>query len=150
MSSQKFAAPLALEISPSWVFAALLLGAHGVALILTFLIPQLPMVVSGVLAAVFAAHAGFSVSRHALLRAPRSVVRVLWNAADVWSLCLRDGTTLEAQLVPGSFVHPLLTVLNFRITRWRRVSVVIFPGRVDAEMFRKLRVKLRLTRTSPE
>lgn len=150
MSSQKYAAPLALEISPSWLFAALLLGVHGVALILIFLIPQLPLEVCGVLAAALAAHAWISVSRHALLRARRSVVRVLWTATNTWLLSLHDGTASDAQLLPGSFVHPLLTVLNFRITRWRRVSVVIFPGRVDAEMFRKLRVKLRLTRTSPE
>ena len=150
MSSQKYAAPLALEISVSWLFATILLVAHGIALILVFLIPQLPMVVSSILAAALAVHAGFSVSRHALLRAQRSVVRLLWNAADVWSLTFRDGTTTEAQLLSGSFVHPILTVLNFRITRWRRVSVVIFPGRVDAEIFRKLRVRLRLTRTSVE
>lgn len=150
MSSQKYAAPLALEIAPSWWLGALLLSVHAMTITLLFLLPDLPITLSIVLAAALAVHAGFSVLHHALLRTPRSVVRLLWNAEDVWILTLRDRTTVETQLVPGSFVHPLLTVLNFRITRWRRAPVVIFPGRVDAEVFRKLRVRLRLTKTSPE
>lgn len=150
MSSQKYAAPLALEIAPSALFAALLLCVHSAAIMLVFLLPVVPLIVSIVLATGIAAHAFYSVLRHALLRAPESVVRVLWNAEDVWLLSLRNGTTREAKLVPGSFVHPLFSVLNFKLTRWRGASLVIFRGRVDVEQFRKLRVRLLLTKTSPE
>ena len=149
MSSNTYAAPLALEISPLVPFALVLACAHGgVAAVLVML--PLPYELVAVLTVIVAAHAVHAIRRHALLRDARSVVRVLWDVQDEWRLTCRDGTTFYARLLPGSYLHPLLTVLNFKVTRWRRVSVLILPKRVDVEGFRQLRVRMMLARSLPE
>jgi hypothetical protein len=149
MSSNTYAAPLALEISPSVPFALVLACAHGGAVVVLALLP-LPYWLIAVLTVVVLAHAVHAIRRHALLRDAKSVVRVLWDAQDEWRLTRRDGTTFYARLLPGSYRHPLLTVLNFKVSTWRRTSVVILPKRVDAEAFRQLRVRMLLVSSSPE
>jgi len=149
MSSNTYAALLALELSPSVPFALVLACAHGGAAAVLAMLP-LPYEWVVVLTVLVAAHAVYAIRRHALLGDARSVVRVLWDVQDEWRLTRRDGTTFYARLLPGSYLHPLLTVLNFKVTRWRRVSVVILPKRVDAERFRQLRVRMMLVSSSPE
>jgi len=149
MSSNTYAAPLALEISPSVPFALVLAGAHGGAVAVLVMLP-LPEELIAVLTVLVAVHAVYAIRRHALLRAAKSVVRVLWDAQDEWRLTRRDGSTFYARLLPGSYLHPLLTVLNFKVSNWHRTSVVILSTRVDAEGFRQLRVRMLLVSSSPE
>ena len=149
MSSNRYAAPLALEIAPSVPFVLVLAGAHGGVVIVLAMLP-LDYGLVAVLTLLVMVHAGYAIRRHALLRDAQSVTRVGWDAQDQWTLTRRDGTTCSARLLPGSYLHPLLTVLNFKVTRWRRVSVVILPTRVDTEGFRQLRVRLMLASSLPE
>jgi hypothetical protein len=149
MSSNTYAAPLALEIAPSVSFALVLACVHGAAVGVLAMLP-VPAELIAVLTIIVLAHAVVAIRRHALLRAAQSVVRVLWDAQDEWRLTRRDGSTFYARLLPGSYRHPLLTVLNFKVSYWRRTSVVILPGRVDAEAFRQLRVRMLLVSNSPE
>ncbi len=149
MSSNTYAAPLALEIAPSIPLALALVCAHGGAAIMLAMLP-LPDGLILVLTVLVAAHTVVALRRHALLRDTRSITRVLWDTQDQWTLTHRDGTTCSARLLPGSYLHPLLTVLNFKVTRWRRASVVILPKRVDTEGFRQLRVRMMLASNLPE
>jgi len=149
MSSNTYAAPLALEIAPSVPFALVLACVHGAALGVLAMLP-VPDELIAVLTIIVLAHAVVAIRHHALLRAAQSVVRVLWDAQDEWKLTRRDGSTFYARLLPGSYRHPLLTVLNFKVSYWRRTSVVICPRRVDAEAFRQLRVRMMLVSNSPE
>ena len=149
MSSNTYAAPLALEIAPSVPFALMLACAHGGVVMVLAMLP-LPGWMLWVLTVCVVAHAVYSIRRHALLHDAKSVVRVLWDAQDQWTLTRRDGTECSAKLLPGSYLHPTLTVLNYKVSNWYRTSVVILPQRVDAEDFRKLRVRMMLTSSSPE
>ena len=149
MSSHAYAAPLALEIAPSIPLTLALTGAHGGAVAVLAMLP-VPEGLIAVLTILVVAHAVYAIRRHALLRDASSVVRVLWDAQDQWTLTRRDGTTFSARLLPGSYLHPLLTVLNFKVANWRRTSVVMVPQRVDAEGFRQLRVRLMLANNLPE
>lgn len=129
--------------------AAALAGAHAGALGVLAMLPA-PDWIIVVLTVVVVAHAVYSIRRHALLRDAGSVVRVLWDAQGQWTLTQRDGTAFSAKLLSGSYLHPILTVLNFKVSNWRRMSVVILPRRVEAENFRKLRVRLMLASSLPE
>ena len=149
MSSNRYAAPLALEIAPSVPFALVLAGAHGGTVVVLVMLP-LHYGLVAVLTLLVVVHTVYTIRRHALLRDAQSITRVGWDAEDQWTLTRRDGTTCGARLLPGSYLHPLLTVLNFKVTRWRRVSVVILPTRVDPEGFRQLRVRLMLASSLPE
>lgn len=73
-------------------------------------------------------------------------------AADdhVMITCL-DGSTFRGEVLPGSVVHPTLTVLNLRVLG-RRLSyhVIVMPDAVEAQAFRQLRVWLRWGYRFPE
>lgn len=149
MSSNTYAAPLALEIAPSLSMAAALAGAHAGALGVLAMLPAPGWIIAALTISVMV-HAVYSIRRHALLRDARSVVRVLWDVQGHWTLTQRDGTAFSAKLLPGSYLHPTLTVLNFKVSHWHHTSVVILPRRVEAEDFRKLRVRLMLASNLPE
>ena len=149
MSSNTYAAPLTLEIAASVPLAIALACAHGGTLVVLAMLP-LPEWIIAVLTVLVVVHAVYSIRRHALLRDAKSVVRVMWNAENDWILTRRNGTAFSVKLLPGSYLHPTLTILNFKVSPWRRVSVVILPRRVDAEAFRKLRVRMMLVSSSTE
>lgn len=149
MSSNTYAAPLVLEIAPSLPFALVLACAHGGVLMVLAMLP-LPGWMLWVLTILVMVHAAYSIRRHALLQDAKSVVRLLWDAQDQWTLTRRDGIACSAKLLPGSYLHPALTVLNYKVSNWHRTSVVILPQRVDAEDFRKLRVRMLLASSLPE
>ena len=66
---------------------------------------------------------------------------------DRWILAAENGEEIQAHLVAGSFVHPQFTTVNLKLTGkpWytRYRSFVFIPDNVDAEVFRRLRVRLR-------
>jgi len=74
------------------------------------------------------------------------VIRVDWACDGTWSLLRRNGERSEQTLAADTYTHPNLIILNFNGRRWRRVSVVIPRDRIDAETFRRLYVRLQITR----
>jgi hypothetical protein len=149
MSSSRFAAPLVLEIRPSWWIAAALAAVHALSGVTAMLLP-LPGWARAVLIVAIVVSAVKTLRAHAWLLDDRAIVSLRWDVDDAWTLTTRAGDAIAATLLPGSYLHPLLTVLNFRAADRRRASVVIIPARVDAERFRQLRVRLALTRSSEE
>jgi hypothetical protein len=134
---------IAVALRPSAIVSAALVGSHAAALG-ALLASGLP----GWVVACAAAGLGLSLWRamwrHALLRAPRSVVR----------LQLRDDGTVNAEFRDGSSrlagVHPASTVLGFLTVallsepgrRWA-TPVVIAGDSADPDDLRRLRVWLR-------
>ena len=83
--------------------------------------------------------------RHALGMGPESIDEFTCEEGGAWMLLTRGGTLHKAQLLPSTYIHPALVVLNFSTGKNRR-SVVILPDRMDAEALRRLRVRLRCER----
>jgi hypothetical protein len=77
-----------------------------------------------------------------LQKRPETPVRLLLTPAGEWWLTCVNGQTLAVQLLPAAYVHPLLTVLTFQSGE-HRYRVILTPDVVDADMFRRLRVRLR-------
>ncbi len=147
MWSTAYATPLRLELKPSpkllWVLAFAHLGAAG--LLLTTSLPAwaVSCLALGVLGSFL-----WLTTRHALLMQSGAVVWLLWGAGNEWLLGARDGTRMAAQLNPQSFVRPWLTVLLLAPASGGPMrNVVILPDSLDAESFRRLRVRLRLEST---
>lgn len=85
-----------------------------------------------------------SLRRHALLVDGGAIVRVCWGE-DAWELELADRRTLQATLLPDSYVSTFCVVLGFRGRRlWQHRYLVLAPDSLDADTFRRLRVRLRL------
>jgi hypothetical protein len=142
MSSTAFATPLNLELRPSRRLAGFLLAAHGGALaLLPFTsLPLWAMITVGL--AVLASLTRL-LPRFATLGHPDAVTRLVWPAGDEWQLSSRGGQQDSGVLLPGAYVHPSLVILPFRTGRGRR-SVPILPDMLDADSFRRLRVRLGL------
>lgn len=70
-----------------------------------------------------------------------ALVAVLLDSAGVWYLQWRDGTRERARLAPGPMISPWLTILTLDGPRGRQ-GVFITPDMLDADSFRRLRMRL--------
>jgi len=78
--------------------------------------------------------------RHVLLSDSKSVVTVR-HAEQGWLLRFLEEEEIDVQILPDSYIHPLLVILNFRQGR-QRFSVPLPFDALDPEQHRKLRVRL--------
>lgn len=80
----------------------------------------------------------------ALLRSGGAVVGLEIKDDDALSFQTRRGEWREGRLLGSTFVSPYLTILNIGTEgRFFARHVVIMPDGIDAEDFRRLRVRLR-------
>jgi hypothetical protein len=134
-------APLSLELLPSRRFAACIVLAYGGAAAIAWTLP-LPPWAALLLSGAVAAEGGRVFRLRILMAGGAAVTGLLWRADGAWLVRTRDGREREARLLPGAYVHPLLTVL--RLAAERPVSVVLFPDSLECDAFRRLRVRLGL------
>lgn len=73
---------------------------------------------------------------------PVPTYAVTWHGDGRWTWCDAGGEPVACRLLPPSFVHPMLVVLNLSC-RGKRRSVVLVPDNIDADLLRRLRVRLR-------
>lgn len=157
MSSQKYASPLTIDIEPSRIGVGVLLLVHlgALVLLLTLQMPLVAKIVAALmvlmsqLMTLYFAGWGSAwpvVGNVIDARWPRWR-QAVWSSDDQW--CLSDGRqrSYTATLLSTTFVHPQMVVLNLRLTgqpwycRWR--SIVLLRDNIDAETFRRLRIRLR-------
>ena len=81
---------------------------------------------------------------HVVRSAPRAIRAAELDPKGAWTLWLADGRVLAARLLPSSFVHPGLLVLNFRTGRLARRHLVLSADAAAADVQRRLRVQLRV------
>lgn len=135
--------PLAIDLRPSRLLAAMLAAAGAGALALLLWMP-LPAAVQGLLAVVLCVAVAHAILHDAWRWLPRSIV-ALQLAGDGSLRCqTQDGRWREAQVLGSSCVTAWLTVLNLRLSGRRfGCSTVLLPDSLDAEDYRQLRVWLR-------
>lgn len=72
---------------------------------------------------------------------------IIWDNNDQWIVMTEEGSELRGQLLTSSFVHPQFTAVNLKLSGmpWykRYRSFVFMQDNLDAETFRRLRVRLR-------
>lgn len=145
MSSKGYAAPLRLEPRRSRRLLSMILAAHTGGLAVAFL-ANIPGLLRLALGLWVVPSAFIAVRRHL---GGRSVRQAIWEVDGGWSLIRADGLRVTAQLLPETYLSPWLVVLRFRGcgVSWRPV-LVLLPDSLDSETFRRLRVRMRLHRTS--
>ena len=136
MSSQKYAPALQIDLQPSRYLFIFILGNHGGALLLLLIAPlsiwlkfMLPVAVLVSL-------------RHHCNRLRQGFNYLRWDSSDQWWLRDQAGHEVAMQLLPGSYVHPLVLVLRFRQGK-RRYNLLLLPDSADRSLLRRLRVRLK-------
>ena len=148
MSRNRERPPLRLKPRPSRRLAAYLLVVHCAALAVVLAIPLDWYWRTG-LAALVLAGLIFAVAAHVLYLVPWAVREVSWASDGTWWLTLVSGDLVKARLLPSTYVTGRLLVLNFRCGRWWPRAMVLLPDALDADLLRRLRVRLRLEGTRP-
>jgi hypothetical protein len=85
-------------------------------------------------------------ARQYLLGRGSDTVQEAWvNHDGGWRLLLGSGETLQARLLPDSFVKPWLVVLRFKTENFSYPrSMVLFPDSLDRTVNRNLRIYLKV------
>jgi toxin CptA len=93
----------------------------------------------------------FAIGAHVLYLVPWAVREANWASDGTWHLTMASGDSVEARLLPSTYVTGPLLVLGFRCGGWlaRARSLVLLPDSVDADVLRRLRVRLRLDGMAP-
>ena len=136
MSSQKSVPALQIDLQPSRYLLAFILISHVGALVLLFLLPVALWIMLLLGSAIL-----FSLYRQWRDYVP-GYKSLRWDSLDQWWLMDQTGKAVAAQLLPGSYVHPLMLVLRYRVHRRVR-SLVLLPDSADRDMLRRLRVRLK-------
>jgi len=139
MSHVAYASPLVLEPGRSRYLIGYLVVTHALALSVLAGPLNLPLALRLILAGVVV----YSFVRQLSRRRP---YRLIWEADGEWQLLFENGNEYTGQLRPDSYVSTLLVILRFQRERGGQCSVVILPDMLDAESFRRLRVRLYQTR----
>jgi toxin CptA len=141
MSSPSFDATIDLKLKPSmrglqWVFVLHILPVG----ILPLAIKPGP-----VLAAVVGAFAlsWLYLRRHpAIGFGPRGLKRLVWNADGTWLVEDNEGRKSQAALLPTTYVHPRLMVLNLSLNSGGRRTRMILGDEAPPEILGRLRARL--------
>ena len=88
----------------------------------------------------------YVIRNYILLTGKNSIIRLLLNHVDEWWLTTAQGDTVNATLLPGALVHPMLVILPFRSQSGKH-TVILSPDVINNDMLRRLRVRLKYPKT---
>lgn len=141
--SEKYATALRLELGPSRAMAVWLILVHLTPL---GLLPALQLPAWLNLLIVFCVLCSLldGWRRQAHRCHPDAVRTVIWRDAQHCQLTLTSGQQLDVALAAQAFILPWLVVLHFNTPRRRLRYLAVIPDMLDATVFRRLRVRLRI------
>jgi len=162
MSSNEYATPLTLNLTTSRLATSIIFFVHVAAALLILLVPISAVIKS--LIVIFVLFSLWDISKRVLLTKPDSITQIVWGTDNNWTLSTHDGEIRHATLLPSTYVHEWMTALNFKLRSnqlmsnklmsnkkprvnaeyCRFYSCVILPDSIDADVLRRLRVRLRL------
>jgi toxin CptA len=134
---------LRVDLRPSRQLALALIAAHAGAAVTTLPL-DVPAAAKIGLVLLIAASLGRALYRHAWLKSRGSVTAIELRDHDRATVETRCGDRLEVRVLGTTYVSAMLCVMNMRAARRPfACHAVIVRDNVDAEAFRKLRVRLR-------
>lgn len=150
MSSKKYAARLQLDLYPSKTLLAVLLLLHSIAIIALLMLP-FPVWLILLLSALVIVYGAHLITTHALRNSKKSIRKIIWDANDDWLISTRIAENVKMTLQRDSFIHPMLTVLRFKQSgKFFPVSAILLKDNINENEFRRLRVRLTLSRNNEE
>lgn len=147
MLSRPFDKALQLKPRASATLVVLLVFLHLIAMLSVVAVILESHRILFLLIPILSYSAYYTIRKYALLSLRSSVIGISQSTDGDWSLRLYDQSELHVVLCDDSYVHPLMVILNFKITNsYRRLSLPLFRDALDAEPHRQLRSRLKLSR----
>jgi hypothetical protein len=143
VSLKKSVPPLHLNPGMSRHLALLLLLIHGAALVVVATLAA-PVWVQIALISAVLVNFYSTFNTHVTGKSQLAVLSMVWDGEGEWTLLTNNGVSSKARLLPTSFVHPLLVVLNFSLVEKGRRSVILMQDSLDQKTFRNLLSRIRL------
>ena len=143
MSSKKYDQSLHLQPRSSRYLSLALFFLHGIALVVAANL-TIPGWLSIVLSVAVLANFYTTFTVHVLGRGKYALLNMVWSDEGDWTLINGEGQELRASLLPSSYVHPHLVVLNFHIAKGGRRTAILLRDSLDSKTFRDLLVRMRL------
>ncbi|HEX5313840.1 MAG TPA: protein YgfX [Gammaproteobacteria bacterium] len=131
-----------LPLGASRSLAALCALAHALAIAASWA-SGLPRIAAAALTIALAAHGLWWIASQGLRILPSSLRRFVWQPDGECILVQRRSRNWSGRVLPGHLASSALTVIRVGAGRERRV-IVVARDAVDAEAFRRLRVRLNL------
>ncbi|KPK38688.1 MAG: hypothetical protein AMJ69_07770 [Gammaproteobacteria bacterium SG8_47] len=137
---------LDLELHPSWSLTGALGGVHLAAMLALVQPIALPVGLRLIVAAIVAASAILTLRRWALLRSPRSLIRLRGSASGEWRVITAAGEAYQARLGADAVVTNGLVIMHLECADGRTRHAVICRDSIGTENLRRLRRVLRTQR----
>jgi len=140
---RKYATPLHLDIGPSRLLGRGVILVHGVPLLMWPVLQSggwLLLAVASTLLFSLVKSWRLQVSRHH----PDAVCSMVWGEENDCLLGLHSGEQEEVSMHTRAFILPWLVILHFNSRRRHMRHLVLLPDMLDREVFRKLRVRLKI------
>lgn len=131
-----------IDIKPSAALAVALCVAHAAAIGVIWLAP-VPVWVSAVVTLAIAVSLIHALAREAALQSAGAIVALEITELGRIAFKTRGGEWQDCELLGSSYVSPWLTILNLKSRGARVRHVVLVPGNIEPQQFRRLRTWLR-------
>jgi len=142
VSLNKSEQSLHIEPRSSRQLAILLLVLHGMAMGVVANLDLPGWLLAGLVGSVVVMLYG-SWHIYVLGSGKKSIKVMVWDDEGNWKLITAERKSIEAELLPSSFVFPRMLVLHFMSTGRKKYSTVLMPDSIDPGLFRKLLLRLR-------
>lgn len=137
-----FQGPVHLDLQPSIWLPRAIVAVHLLVLA-TLWLAYPPSTPRNLLLGAIVLHGLALVVRVVRVSPAQAVARLELSARLTWRVVFGDGRRVDAQLRRAVLVSPLITTLSLRCADGARCDVLLLPDTVDADAFRRLRVRLR-------
>jgi len=143
MSSGKYASPLQLDLFKSRGLLIKIIVVHLLAFVALFYM-ALPLLAWAGVGLLLFYNAIRAIYIHASRTSRQAIIRVIWEDNGRWYIVRKSGEKVRVKLLGDTFIHPRLTILNFKVPdKWFSQSVILAADNVNQESHRRLRVRLR-------
>ncbi|GMQ89067.1 MAG: hypothetical protein BMS9Abin09_0514 [Gammaproteobacteria bacterium] len=140
-SLRKFDQPLSVELSPSRFYLSVLVSLYSLAILAWWNVP-LSGLARLLLTVLLTGHFFHLYREYISATSAASVQALSWDRVRGWRLRGPDTVWLPADMLVPVFVSYRLAAVRFRTGRFRTRTVLLFPDRLPANDFRRLRVRL--------
>lgn len=137
-----FQGPVHLDLQPSAWLPRVIVAVHLVVLT-TLCLAYPPSSPRNLLLGAISLHGLWLVARLRRVPPRLAIARLELSAQHTWCVVFCDGRHVEARLRRAALVSPLMTTLSLHCADGVRCEVLLLPDRVDADAYRRLRVRLR-------